>query len=374
MPQFNGRRILEKSIRAHFKLRTHTSSYALVFSQLFKLLLFLFTNFVYSLNIPFILFSYKLRYTHLFTATLPTMMNINNLPIDCLILIFQKFSLQSQINLREVCCKWKEVIEQICQQKYSLKLFGRSKNITDFALTTICDNYRHNDILKLKPLGIDDDLIVDSYIYCDDLQIYQFFTRIFAKIKQLSVHFCWDSPFSNLDLFLRNCHSLTSLTLCGAIDYSHSNFTARLCEALNLLPSLKRLDLNVIDLFLLEDRETSQKIEMPKVMSQLKHFSICNYKGDLVSVLKQLNAENCKLLRLDLPRDYDAVELMENIIKYCSHLVKNLTHFRLSLPDLGQANKAIGMVCGHFKALKSLDFQCCSFINFEMVIYKNFKY
>lgn len=314
------------------------------------------------------------------------MLNINHLPVDCLLQIFSKFNLQEQItNLRAVCRHWKCTVETVlCRKRRSLKLFGRLKNVTDFSLTTLVDNTFSDQVYKLSPeIGsLDDDLIVDSYIYCDDLEIYDFLGRLFStSLQTLSVHLCWDAPFTRLPLLLLQCaHQLTTLTLSGAIDYPHGGFTTQLCKTIDKLPLLVRLDLLVIDLFLLDNNKkgsnskvsedipaASMEVELPETLARLEHFALCNYKGDLVDVVLQLTPKLCHTLRLDLPRDYDPVELLEALIEECPELLENLLHFRLSLPDLKDVNEVIRLLTGACRHLQSLDLQCCSFVNFEMV-------
>lgn len=313
-------------------------------------------------------------------------MNINDLPVDCLVLILSKFSLQKSISsLRAVCKLWSTTIETVlCRKRRSLKLFGRLKNITDSCLTSLVDNCSENEPYKLSPkVGVDDDLTIDSYIYCDDAQeMNSFLGRLFSNnVQTLSVHFCWDAPFSGLPLLLQNSslkNNLTTLTLSGAIDrYPHCVFTDSLCEAINQLPFLLRLDLLVVDLFLLdnsnihkndqEPQPISAEIEMPQVLSRLEHFSLCNYKGDLISVVEQLSSKHLKSLRLDLPRDLDPVELLEELVEVCPDILEHLTNFRLSLPDLREVNDVVRLISSSCKRLTSLDLQCCSFVNFEMV-------
>ncbi|KAH9403410.1 hypothetical protein TYRP_015299 [Tyrophagus putrescentiae] len=273
------------------------------------------------------------------------MLNINHLPVDCLLLIFSKFTLQEQITcLRTICQHWKTTIEKVlCRKRHSLKLFGRLKNITDHCLTTLVDNTFSDQLYKLSTeIGnFDDDFIIDSYIYCDDLEMYDFLGRLFgASVTTLSVHLCWDAPFTGLPIFLQSIHhQLTTLTISGAIDYPHNNFTTSLCKTIEKLPLLIRLDLLVIDLFLLDSKKSTNStetdipaassiIELPVTLPRLEHFALCNYKGDLVDVLLQLTPSRCHSLRLDLPRDYDPVELVEDLVEECPELLENLLHFR----------------------------------------------
>ena len=296
-------------------------------------------------------------------------MNINDLPIDCLILVFQKFSLQHRILLRSVCSHWNGIIEQqICQLKRSLKLFGCSKNVKTYCLQLICENSKENEYLKLnKAASKTDDLILIN----SNIETFNFLARLFPQLEHLVIHFDADSPFKQLPHFLALCPNLVSLSLCGSVPCNTIDFVAKLSQAINSLTKLKRLDLLSNNLFL-GDIKSSLPIEMPNVLPQLEHISLLEFQGDLCGTLKQLSA-NCKSLRLDsIP---SLVEQLPKEILPNSKLTSTITHLRISLDKLENAKEILTFICDNFKQLEYLDFQCCPLFNRGMVnIYLKWKY
>ena len=164
-------------------------------------------------------------------------MNINDLPDDCIILILRqcKLPLQKLISLRRVCHRWQSLIIQKCHRKRTLKLFGSMES----DLITYCNflmdyNFESNDRFKLKPIGMDDDMIVR--IDCE----HNYLVDLFPSVENLVVYLTrFSSRMFNMPYLLENLDHLTSLTLIYMpypIDMQY-----QVWSAINQMENLKEL-------------------------------------------------------------------------------------------------------------------------------------
>ena len=89
-------------------------------------------------------------------------MNINDMPDDNLILILKQFTLQEQLELVQVCIKWETIIEELCQAKQSLKFFDGIPNVGEYCSDLLAFNLQNEPKLFMKPIGVDNELILDQ--------------------------------------------------------------------------------------------------------------------------------------------------------------------------------------------------------------------
>ena len=129
-------------------------------------------------------------------------LNINQLNDDCLIAIFSKHSLQELVHLRNICSRWKTVIEIIFKGRSSLKLFVSYRSVKEY-LCRVKKFMADDEELRLKPAGQgDDDLVLnpDALIafeanQCIDQSRGLFLPVLFPNITKLFI--CLDRIYFN---------------------------------------------------------------------------------------------------------------------------------------------------------------------------------
>ena len=268
--------------------------------------------------------------------------NINDMPDDCLILIMKHFSLQTQISFRAICHHWKNVVELMCNQKRSLKLFGSLSELKDYVYLYLDDKVHFDfgntdpfqlDHLKLKPIGYDDDLIIQQnhfhQEFCD------FLVELFPNMQQLLVFFRTrsESGFDELPYLLEKWSpTLIKLSLFGYRPISWNcikdiSFPKRMTQAISKLKRLQWLDLKAKHIF------KEKKSDAIPIIRRLKHLTI-DYKRlpqyFLTSLSKEctslsFNLSYYGLSRIDRISGVDLALLTTNTI-----LFNSITHLSLA--------------------------------------------
>lgn len=282
------------------------------------------------------------------------MMNINDLPDDCIILILNgcQLPLQGLICLRSVCKRWMFIIiQQICYRKRTLKIFGSVES----DLITYCNflldhNLEANDRYRLKSIGKDDDMIVR--VDCE----HNYLCDLFPFIENLVVYLTrFSSRMFNMPYLLENLSCLSSLTLIYMpypIDLQHQVWSS--------INSMTLKELNLFYIF-----QCTIPDDMP-CLAKLESFSLDGYYGDIVSLLRQLGPN---LKRLHLDDIHCSVEELQQALAANSGFSRNLTHLTIGSinnvkPMLNNRSKKIfDLICSHFRSLKYLAFTSYSTVS-----------
>lgn len=279
-------------------------------------------------------------------------MNINNLPSDCLLVILNKFPLQTQIGLRVVCHRWKSVIESNCERKRSLKLFGSFKNVHSYVEGLISSGTEHEPDLTLKPVGLDDDLVLNVAYF--DVQVCHLLGALFPTIERLLVYFGIGYPFSHVPLMLQQWPQLSSLSICG--NFYPAYLTDEICHQINRMPKLVCLNLFAANFVHPDELHLPLNQQLPK----LRHFSLYNFSGNIFSVLQQLSL-HCESLALN------QVELVPEHLKkvLCSSTsnfrLSNVKYFQIMGLQMNKATQLVEFVCDNLTELQCLQIDFCRY-------------
>lgn len=277
------------------------------------------------------------------------MMNINDLPNDCFILIMRRFELSHLIRLRSICTHWQTMIESMLLLKRSLKLFSCHSDIEQYCNRLIFTNDDGDNVNKLIPIrnvGFDDDLILESRFF--DFQFCDLLSTLFASIEHLVIYI--GKPDVNLwrrvPYLLKLWPDLRSLSLHGCSE--QLGITNRLSLAIDSLFSLTNLDLS---LHYTEETEEAVPLNLPQVLSQLEQLSLSlyKYKGDISPMVERLSS-NCHKLNLEWEH-LSITKFTELFTHVNPSLVDKITHLTLRCV---KGNDYITFVCRHFVSLQYL--------------------
>lgn len=253
-------------------------------------------------------------------------MNINSLTNDCLILILKHFQLHELIGLREVCPHWKYVIESLFLLKRSLKLFGESADIKEYANKLHFLNLKNTNFLQLKNTGLDDDIILQpklfTFGYCDEL------AELFAKVEHLVVFIGKSDSilWNRIPYLMKLFPDLCSLSVHGL---EQGGLSSRIFMAIDAMFSLTSLDISLH--YSAQPKKVAHSVpfDMPELLPQLEQLSLSLYKyrGNIQAIIEQLG-DKCK--RLSLEWEQMTFEMFQCAFTEVNpHLADNLTHLTL---------------------------------------------
>lgn len=253
------------------------------------------------------------------------MIYINTINTDCLLLIFDHFSLNEQINLRSICKNWKQVIEKSFKLKNRLLLFPHQKSINEFKCCSQFDNHQNEKI--------------NNFIIGQNCQIIKV---LFPFVIHLTVWFDYKNNYADLPDYLNQklkIKTFESLSLCGYFK-PNAQLCTKILKSINQLVKLKQLDLKAKNLFTSENYHLLPIRLNPQIIACLETFSYADYFGDL-----KICAINFKKLKnLSLEHENVVAQLPE-MINANRNLTKTVTHLYLK-PKISE------MLVGKFTNLK----------------------
>jgi len=250
-------------------------------------------------------------------GTLHVAMHINDLPDDCIRFVFDQFSLQQIIQFRAVCGRWRFLVEEICAQKSSLKLFEAFNVVFNYCNCLVQYNLQSNEEFGLKQIGNgDDDFLVGGIHKAESGNantIGQLLVDLFPNLRKLVFYYYnWPTQME-LPFFLDKWNNLTSLALFGMPHLQH--LQQNIWKSLSSLKSLTHLHLFEI-------------CAIPNdliVLSQLERFTLVNYDGDIVSLLAHLGPS---IRHLALEGITSTFEQFQHLLETNKHL-ENVTHLTI---------------------------------------------
>lgn len=272
--------------------------------------------------------------------------NINQLNDDCLEEIFKNLPLQTAVQARGVCKRWKAVVEEkICRPKKSLMLFNSFYNILRYGYFLEHSNYSIFENDSDYRYDESKDLVMPGEI---NMNKCQFLLALFPRVKILVLFHTKFGITGDLVSLITGWNStLQSLIMV----HSHrSTDLAKAFASIDLLslPQLKRLTVMGDSKYLLKT-----EIKMPNTIGRVEDFSIGQYTGDIGPVLKQ-TGPNIHKLRLDSVKF--PLKTLENWIFAKPYLKNNLTHLSInSKTSMGLSQRIWQFICANFQALTYLD-------------------
>lgn len=271
--------------------------------------------------------------------------------------IFAVFPLQHRLQLRQVSPHWKHLIEGMCTELTSLKVFGCKADVREYCSRLREVHWEEAQGMALKcpapDSAIDDDLVIAFHHFeaaCTLLP------RLFPELRHIVCFFhlqlyryeAPDGPvfsgsvkgyFRHVPLLLaayRN--TLTALTIGGRMttiqsDRNERNTPQLVVDEINQMTALERLDLQVENHFSSATTNYHLTRSIGRVLPHLKHFSLSDschgmnvFRPDFSDAIAALGPE-CTHISLDL-LDYHP-ELVE-AFKSHPDLPSTLTHLHLS--------------------------------------------
>lgn len=252
-------------------------------------------------------------------------MQINDLPNDCLRSIFDHFSLQELIQQRAVCSHWQKLIEKICAQKSSLKLFESFNVVYNYCNCLLQYTlHEHEDFVLKRIFQRDDDLLisgrpVQKKALKDEKDEHaettgHLLADLFLNLSKLVFYYYnWPTEMK-LHSFLSKWSNLTSLSLLGMPHLKKQH--TLIWDAINSLQFLNRLHLF----------EITDSIPQLPVLQHLEQFTLVNYDGDIVALLSQLGTS---IRHLTLDGINCELHQLEELLRRAPHLCTNLTHLTI---------------------------------------------
>ena len=257
--------------------------------------------------------------------------HINQLPNECLTMIFKNFDLQKMILFRVICLRWQELIEAICKGKQSLKILKPPYLCLSPMLNQEIDGF-----LKSKqPLDCYLNVIRSNL----DSQLCDFLVDLFPNIEHLVFHRALinHKTVKHLCDMFQKLTNLKSFYLFGGPDSKRSNGKSVCNIDKNVLQVIGQLHL-LRNLYL-----CTHKLESPlpnKIVSQLDHLFLgARCYAAFVASLTQLKPA-CTV-RIEMYPMYDSLfKQLSNLVAKTNYqfLLKvthlTLHHISISLRDL----------------------------------------
>lgn len=266
------------------------------------------------------------------------MMIINEyLNDDCLIQVFNQFTLQQLLCLRIVCQRWKSIIELLCQKKASLQLFSTVED--GLANWEFAKKYS-SDSFVVEKFGHGGNQLFLGLNSAHGEQQVQLLKALFPNVKRL-VFRCKQKVVP----LLENWPLLEYLCLYMVNDQEADE---RTCSLLNAMFHLKSLHLY-------RERPTTSISNI--ILSRLEHFSLSFYYGDITNVLGQLGTP---LRQLYLDHIPCSLAQLRQLLQMCPQITSQLTHLTLtnirsSESSLQDRKHFFKLICSHFTSLTHLD-------------------
>lgn len=273
------------------------------------------------------------------------MKQINELIDDCLRLIFQQFPLVEAVSLRHVCHRWKDIIEQMCFEKNSLKVFYKFDHLGWYCEKIDRAAFRIEPDFALDQFNehggsFGDDFVCIPHVWsshnfvpfkCDLLP------DIFPNVTKLIV--CCGGEYSDVNVIhlLQRWQDLQFLALfdlsAKRVGKSKSP-PHQLWQVINTMKSLKYLTLFYgSDMFGFDERRPNRcpYVNLSQIMPQLKHFSVSQFSLDLLLFMKPLNiCQNLKSLSFIDYHSPDVHLKFEKAFILNSRLKQSITRFKIS--------------------------------------------
>lgn len=257
---------------------------------------------------------------------------------DCLIQVFNQFTLQQLLCLRIVCQRWKSVIECLCLKKGSLQLFS---TIDDARMNwEFAKQYNSNSFVVNKFGNGGNQLFLGINSANEEQQII-LLKALFPNVKKLVFR-----SRVNVVPLLESWPHLTYLCLYMLNDHETEKKT---CHLINQMCNLKSLHL-----FMYRQRPTES---MSNVLSRLEHFSLIYYFGDIIPVLSELGSPIRRLYLDYIPCN---LEKLSQFLQLCPQITSQLTHLTLanirsSQSSLEDRKYFFKLICNNFTSLTHLD-------------------
>ena len=282
-------------------------------------------------------------------------MKLDQLPDDCLIALFRQCYLQDLLIFRSVCSRWQILIEHMCEQKRSLKLFGSmstfKQELNRIVFKRMCFNlYDYEDARLANVTANDnDDLIICVEDHFNESLI-DLLLFLCPKIELLVI--CGFAPplSDHLVYLIHKLPNLQSLYLQGRIHARTSKLPIQICDSINSLYSLRNLSLRFSD-FCMKNIHHELLFRLTPTLARIEQFAIQHRgcEGDILSVLSQLGPD-CTKLSLECER-IPVVRLKTEFLTKIPHLRIQLTHLKLVSVKL----EYFKFACETFSSLQQLD-------------------
>lgn len=267
------------------------------------------------------------------------MMMINEyLNDDCLIQVFNQFTLQQLLCLRVVCQRWKSIIELLCQKKSSLQLFS---TLDDARMNWEFAKKYNSSTFVVSKFGNGGNQIFFGLNTAHEEQQISLLKALFPNVKKLVFR-----AKLNVVPLLESWPHLTYLCLYMLNDHETEKKT---CYLINQMFNLKSLHL-----FMYRQRPSES---ISNVLSQLEHFSLSYYFGDIINVLGQLGSPIRRLYLDYIPCNLDQ---LSQFLQLCPQITSQLTHLTLanirsSQSSLQDRKYFFKLICNNFTSLTHLD-------------------
>lgn len=270
------------------------------------------------------------------------MFNINDLPDDCLRLVFTKLTLQELIQLRSgtICIRWHLVIDHICSGVRTLKIHGSHQEVQQFnreMFEANAERYCKSSHTNVLVLGKDLDLRV--------------LPSTFPELNNFMISRA--EPGEDSQRILNGMLRKWTSTLKTLAMFGFAKSSPKLIgEMWNIISEMSHLSmLNLGGLY----RE-----EIPEnfpILHQIKFMILVHYLPDLTPVLAQLKS----LHGLMLSWIYLSVPQLERALQLNPNLAKNLDFLNLGYIFSPNGNrehnfrKLLSFICRKFEQLKHLN-------------------
>ncbi|KAI2795957.1 hypothetical protein BLOT_016230 [Blomia tropicalis] len=271
-----------------------------------------------------------------------TKMHLDDLDNDCLILVFNQFTLQQLISLRIVCRRWETVVALICRGRRSLHLFS---SIEDGSLyRQFVKHYDDETKFVIDIVGNGGNLLIlDNTIDRPEESSY-ILPKLFPNVRKLVCRCRVD-----LVLLLQSWPQLEYLCLYMLANGNGDDEREKLVWThINSLKCLKSFHLFMYRCGTIDD--------MP-VLGRLEQFSLSYYFGDIVSVLTKLGPGIRRLYLDYIPCNLDQ---LKQLIEIQPRLADGLTHLtvvniRSNQSTIEDRKQFLRLICMNFIHITHLD-------------------
>lgn len=232
-------------------------------------------------------------------------MQILNLNVDCLLLIFSHLSINEHVRLRVVCKQWKNCIEkEIFKRKRTLQVFPNQRSIIEYSLKNFQFSNKKQTIIAQN---------------CYIIQ------KLFPNLVYLQIYFAYQHTYLDLHQFLPKLfQTLQTLYLTGHFKPNLS-LCLSICKSINQLKYLKSLHLQTKNFFTSENYKTISIQLNSSIISNLESFSFSDYFGDLTPFFGDFQ----KLKYLHLEHETIVSQLPE-MFQHNPKIAKQITHLSIS--------------------------------------------
>ena len=278
-------------------------------------------------------------------------MDFDSLNDDCIRLILELVPYQQLFRFRTMCQRWHLQIDLILRVAPSLKLFGSNKDLVQYRQHVAQCNLNSDPYFTSEC----DFLLINSayrnLIRADRIQAW------FGHLDALLL----DAARTRVDFpALLGSYSATlqKLSLCQLHRFDETVLEERIWPT--LLPE-RMASLRVLHLFELKQNVFPAETMAP-LLTQLEQFSLVDYRGDVVPILRRLgpNLKHLRLYHVCFSTDQVAQLLSANLNR---QILSSLTHLGLgplesiSCGDVSttDVDNLFTSICNDFTALVYFD-------------------